>query len=352
MPSNIEQLCDLIAKLEVPQEQKEALLSQVGVIQQDLKKSAFKLQRIEKDKEIMANLLNSSIQDLQQNQLIAEERNGILQEQKEEIESKNGILKNQKKRIQEQSAKLQEHLSKLEMSYREMEQFTYIASHDLKSPLRTIANFAQLLEKRHRAQLNSEAIEFIDFIVSGAQRMDRVICDLLEYSRVGNRDKTMDWVDLNKVLELVQLNLKMGIEENQATIESGTLPDLWVNRSGMIQLFQNLVANAIKFRRSVSPHIMVSCEQDGDVWTFSFRDNGVGIEQEFHNKAFLPFQRLGNLDVPGMGMGLAICKKVVKLHRGDIWYESEFGEGTTFFFTLSQHKIKRYSELNSDLLAN
>lgn len=276
-----------------------------------------------KDKNIAINLLNQAIEDLQQKQ--------------EEIEMVNRALMRQKQQLEEQSRQLQESLDRLEMSYEELEQFSYIASHDLKSPLRTIASYAQLLQRRYNGQLGEDADEFLEFITSGARQMNDIIRDLLEYSYVRKQEEdAFVPIDLNEILEIVRFNLHAELKDAGANLHVESLPEnIRASKSAMIQLFQNLVGNAIKFHSNRSPEIRVAAEQQPGYWQFQVKDNGIGLDECYRKKVFLPFQRLAAPDLPGSGIGLAICKKIVKLHHGEIWYESEPGEGTTFFFTLA-----------------
>ena len=333
MYKNFDQLKNLIATLPF-NEEREKVDQLLARIKKDIAANEFKLQRTLKDKSIAVNLLNASIEDLQNKQAIIEETNEVLSKQKREIEIKNLELSYQKQLVEDQSIKLKQNLQELERSYRELEQFSYIASHDLKSPLRTIANFAQLLQKRYLGKLDQQADEFINFIVAGANNMNAVINDLLEYSRVGIKEKDFAEADLNDLLDLVQFNLADAIQKEKVSIIATGLPTLLVNKQGITQLFQNLIGNAIKFRGTTDPEIQIDCKKENDKWLFSLADNGVGMDEGYQKKAFQPFQRLNNRDRPGTGMGLAICKKVVNLHQGDIWFRSKVGKGTTFFFTL------------------
>ena len=295
----------------------------------------FQIKRTLEDKTIVINLLNKTIEDLRAHQAIIEKSNKELSFQKEEIQAKNLVLQSQKLLLEEQSKKLEENLHELEMSFIELEQFSFIASHDLKSPLRTIASYAGLLKRRYFGKLDTDADEFLNFIVKGASHMNEIIRDLLEYSRSG-KEKEFDKTNLNDTLELVKFNLRSEIIENEAIIEYPPLPELYVHKSGMLQLFQNLVGNAIKFRGEQPPHITIHHGQQQTYWHFTVSDNGLGLDETFQEKAFQPFQRINHLDRPGTGMGLAICRKIVKMHKGDIWYESSMGNGTTFKFTISQ----------------
>ncbi len=308
--TELTKLVDIIDTLDISDEQRKEMRMLTKRIDREQRVTAFKVERSVKDKTIVANVLNTTIMELEA----------------------------QKKLVEEQSKQLKSSLWELERSYNEVEQFSYIASHDLKSPLRTISNFAQLLQRRYYGKLDKEADEFINFIISGAQHMNTIICDLLEYSRVGNSSKGMDYVKMTDVLELAELNLREYIRENDARIViSDPLPDLKLNKSSMVQLFQNLIGNAIKFRGEEKPVIIIGCQKkENDNWEFRVKDNGVGMDEEYQAKAFLPFQRLNNQDRPGTGIGLAICKKAVKMHSGEIRYESTKGEGTTFVFTIPQ----------------
>lgn len=304
----------------------------------DFERLDFQIKRTVEDKAIVVNLLNRTIEDIRTHQTIVEKANQELYIQKQEIEAKNVALQRQKMLLEEQSQRLEENLLELERSYTELEQFSYIASHDLKSPLRTIASYAGLLKRRYGGHLDAEASEFLDFIVKGASHMDEIIRDLLEYSR-SDKVREFNQINLNEVLDLVKFNLHEEILENKAVIEYQTLPVLCAHKSGMLQLFQNLVANAIKFRSDLPPVLSIEHYQDKHSWHFSISDNGMGIDETFQDRVFQPFQRISNLDHRGTGMGLAICRKIVKMHHGEIWYESKAGEGTTFYFTLSKEYL-------------
>lgn len=198
-----------------------------------------------------------------------------------------------------------------------------------------VASYTQLLEKRYKDKLDSDAREFIGFAVGGATRMQRLINDLLAYSHVGTRDKPFEVTDCHSVLGQAIANLRPGIEANDAIIVNDDLPTVMVDASQMVQLFQNLIGNAIKFCGEQPPRIHVSARQKGDEWVFSVKDNGIGIEPQYKEKIFVVFQRLhGPEKYLGTGMGLAICKKIVERHGGRIWVDSEPGGGSTFYFTL------------------
>ena len=224
----------------------------------------------------------------------------------------------------------------LARSNAELQQFAYVASHDLQEPLRMIGSYTQLLERRYGDKLDRDAHEFMDFIVDGATRMKQLIEDLLAYSRVGTRGKEPQPVHAQTVLDKVRVNLRAAVEQSGATITHDRLPDVNADDTQLAQLLQNLIANAIKFRKKdEAPRIHVGAEDAGDEWRFAVADNGIGIEPQYFDRIFMVFQRLHTQDeYPGTGIGLAICRKVVERHRGRIWVESAYGKGSTFRFTL------------------
>lgn len=261
---------------------------------------------------------------------------------KGEIIGTTGIARDvtERKRVEEEREKLTAELAR---SNAELEQFAYIASHDLREPLRTISGFAQLLERRYRGKLDKDADEFIAFIVDGATRMQRMIEDLLAYSRIGTRGKPFEKVDLETVLNQTLTNLRVVIEESKAVVTHDPLPAVMADPTQMVQLFQNLIANAIKFRKKEEPpRVHISARRKGNEWVFSVRDNGIGIATEDFGRLFQLFQRtLAAREYPGTGIGLAICKKIVERHGGRIWAESEVGKGSTFYFTIPARRDER-----------
>jgi PAS domain S-box-containing protein len=230
---------------------------------------------------------------------------------------------------------LQERATELARSNEELQQFAYVASHDLQEPLRMVASYTQLLARRYKGKLDSDADEFIAFAVDGVNRMQRLIQDLLAYSRVGTKGHDFKPVDTGPALDKALANLKTLMDETGASVTQGTLPRVMGDESQLAQLFQNLVSNALKFRGPTPPRIRVDAERQGDAWRFTVTDNGIGIEPQYFERIFIIFQRLHNKeDYPGTGIGLAICKKIVERHGGRIGLESHPGQGTTFWFTL------------------
>jgi PAS domain S-box-containing protein len=231
--------------------------------------------------------------------------------------------------------KLKQLANKLALSNKELEQFAYVASHDLQEPLRMVASYIQLLQRRYKGQLSSEADEYIAYAVDGVVRMKSLINDLLVYSRVNTQEAPFEPTDCGKIIKQVENNLKASVEESGAKINYQDLPVVNGNPLQLTQLFQNLISNAIKFRSEELPVISISVKRTDDEWLFSVTDNGIGIEKEFAEKIFVVFQRLHNYtEYPGTGIGLAICKKIVEKMGGHIWVESEPGKGSTFNFTI------------------
>jgi light-regulated signal transduction histidine kinase (bacteriophytochrome) len=236
---------------------------------------------------------------------------------------------------------LARYAEELERSNAELEQFAYVASHDLQEPLRMVASFTQLLGRRYRGKLDQDADEFIGFAVDGANRMQHLINDLLAYSRVGTRGKPLVPTDCNAVFKQARDNLAKAVEETSTVIYQAPLPVVLGDEVQLLQVFQNLIANAIKFRGAESPQIQVTADRQGPNWVFAIRDNGIGIAPEHQERIFSIFQRLHQRsEYPGTGIGLAICKKVVERHGGRIWVESLPGKGSTFYFSIPEANPK------------
>ena len=223
----------------------------------------------------------------------------------------------------------------LARSNAELEQFAYVASHDLQEPLRMVSSYTQLLAKRYRGKLDDDADEFIGYAVDGVTRMQQLINDLLTYSRAGRQDHQQVLVAAGDVLQSAVANLGIAIEESRAAVTQDALPTVSADSTQLALVFQNLIANAIKFRGEQSPVIRVGAERDGAFWRFAVRDNGISMELQYAERVFILFQRLHTrADYQGTGIGLAVCKKIIERHGGRIWVESEPGHGATFHFTL------------------
>jgi signal transduction histidine kinase len=243
--------------------------------------------------------------------------------------------KNQEAELRQKSEALAAHSRELQRSNAELEQFAYVASHDLQEPLRMVASYCQLLQRRYQSKLDTDADEFIGFAVEGALRMQRLINDLLNYSRVGRRGNALAPVSMSEAASIALANLQRTIADSAATVEIGELPTITGDRAVLPQLLQNLIANAIKFRREEPPVVRVNATLEGSFWHFIVEDNGIGIEPEHLERVFLIFQRLHQRhEYPGTGIGLAIAKKVVEYHGGQIWIDSVRGQGSRFHFTL------------------
>jgi PAS domain S-box-containing protein len=230
---------------------------------------------------------------------------------------------------------LQERAQELARSNEELQQFAYVASHDLQEPLRMVASYTQLLGRRYKGKLDADADEFIRYAVDGVNRMQRLIQDLLAYSRVGTRGHEFKPLASGRALERALANLQALVQESGASVTAGELPQVLGDETQLTQLFQNLVGNALKFRGKEAPRVEVAAERQGAEWRFTVADNGLGIEPQYFERIFVIFQRLhGKEEYPGTGIGLAICKKIVERHGGRIGLTSQPGQGTTFWFTL------------------
>ncbi|MFH0921545.1 MAG: ATP-binding protein [Fibrobacterota bacterium] len=236
--------------------------------------------------------------------------------------------------------KVEERTRELTRSNNELEQFAYVASHDLQEPLRMVSSYMQLLEKRNKDKLDSDSKEFIGFAVDGAKRMKRLINDLLTYSRVNTNGKSFEPVECDHVFETAIKNLEIAVQEKKAHVTHDPLPNVMADEGQLIQLFQNLIGNALKFCKERTPEIHVSAKQKAKIWVMGIHDNGIGIASEHFERIFQIFKRLHTREeYEGTGIGLSVCKKIVERHGGEIWVESEIGKGTTFWFTISVLQI-------------
>jgi hypothetical protein len=249
----------------------------------------------------------------------------------QELAGQIGIALTQAQLLQQETQQRQD----LARSNADLEQFAYVASHDLQEPLRMVVSYLQLIQRRYQGQLDQDADEFIHYAVDGANRMQTLIQDLLSYSRVGTRGRAFQWVDGNWIVDQALANLRSTVEYTHAQIEIADLPDIMVDRTQFVQLFQNLLSNALKFHGDAVPQIHISATSTATEHQFRVQDQGIGIAPDYRDRIFLIFQRLhSRSEYPGTGIGLALCKKIVERHGGQIWVESEPGQGSTFHFTV------------------
>jgi len=238
----------------------------------------------------------------------------------------------ERKQVEE---RLKQTTLEIQRSNTELEQFAYVISHDLQEPLRMVSSYTQLLANRYSNKLDADADEFIAYAVDGAKRMQTLLHDLLEYSRIGTRGKPFSLVNCEHIVEQAMANLKIAIEESGASVNYDVLPTVMGDEGQLVRLFQNLIGNAIKFRREEPPHVHISAQRRDSVVTFSVKDNGIGINPQHSQNIFEIFRRLHTREeYPGTGMGLAICKKIVERHGGQISVQSQPGQGSTFHFSV------------------
>jgi PAS domain S-box-containing protein len=262
------------------------------------------------------------------------------------LESTEGVLVTAAIRDISVRKKSDEHLEKtvgeLKRSNAELQQFAYVSSHDLQEPLRMVSSYTQLLAKRYKGRLDSDADEFIAFAVDGCDRMQGLIQDLLAYSRAGSNGKALHEVSSEDALKMALTNLGATVEQSGAVVTHDSLPAIRADETQLTQVFQNLVGNAIKYRGGESPQVHVSASRNGgNEWIFSVRDNGLGIDPQYFERIFILFQRLhGREEFEGTGIGLAICKKILERLGGRIWVESQPEKGSTFCFALPEMEGK------------
>ncbi|MDX2242419.1 MAG: response regulator [Leptolyngbyaceae cyanobacterium bins.302] len=249
----------------------------------------------------------------------------------EQLANQIGIALTQAQLLEQEVLQRQE----LTRSNAELQQFAYIASHDLQEPLRMVTSYLQLLERRYKDRLDADANDFIQYAVDGALRMRRLIHDLLTYSRIGTRGRPFELTSAQEAVDRAIANLQVAIAESTAEITYQHLPTLQADPTQLTQLFQNLIGNGIKFRSQASPQVQIAANRLDDAWLFSVQDNGIGIDPQYADRIFVIFQRLNNrVEYAGTGIGLAVCKKIVERHGGKIWMQSALGAGATFYFTI------------------
>ncbi|TXI83343.1 MAG: hypothetical protein E6Q38_03640, partial [Crocinitomicaceae bacterium] len=246
------------------------------------------------------------------------------------------VRKNTELELKKLNETLEERALKLQQSNEELEQFAYVASHDLQEPLRMVTSFLSLLEKKYDNQLDAKAQQYIHFAVDGAKRMRQIILDLLEFSRVGRIREELDQVNINTLVETITSLYREKIEELNASIVFENLPTIESYETPVYQLLQNLISNSLKYHSVIEPpRVEISVVEQEDDWLFTVKDNGIGIDPSYHAKIFQLFQRLHTKnEYTGSGIGLSLCKKIIDDLKGKIWVESEEGKGCTFYFTL------------------
>ena len=241
----------------------------------------------------------------------------------------------------ELEARVEQRTAELRYSNEQLQQFAYVASHDLQEPLRVVSTYVQILADRYRNRLDSQADEFIHYAVNGATRMQELIRDLLNYSRVQTKEQELIETSCEEVVAYVVEKLKLSIADSKAVVTVDPLPVVIGDAQQLHQVFQNLLINALKFGGQEPPQIHITAQPTEQEWVFSVRDNGIGLDQRHAERIFVIFQRLHTKrEYPGTGIGLAICKRVIERHGGRIWVESELGKGATFYFTLPKNTMK------------
>lgn len=294
--------------------QRDILLQSISSLDSELKSAMAALETSEKERKLATQYLNDTILDLEKNHKQLKEANKFLSHQNEIIDN---------------------NLQKLIFAYEELEQFTYIASHDLKSPLRTIASYAQLLKAKYSNDLDSKANEYLDLIISSMHNMKEVINESLAYSSIGKEGtRRTNPVSLNKVIEIVKVNLATEIKESAAVIKYDELPTIIGRKTNFIQLFQNLISNSIKYKSELDPFINIKSKPIDEGWQIEVVDNGKGIDKKYHQIIFQPFKRIDNENLSGAGLGLAISKKICTMYNGTIDIQSSESKGTSVILSL------------------
>ena len=282
--------------------------------------------------QLRAKSLTEANQELRKENAVRQRVEQELRASEEKLRNVNAQLEG---KVAERTAALEQKAVELTRSNNELRQFVHVASHDLREPLRMINSFVQLLKEAAGDKLGAEANEYMQFAMEGAQRIQKLIDDLMSYTKLGAQSKSLQKVDLNAIFQESMFNLQMAAEEKKAEITCDSLPVVEADPTQMVLLFQNLLGNAIKFNGKENPKVKLTVGREGGFWLFNVWDNGIGIDPQYFEKIFVVFQRLhSRSEYPGTGIGLALCKKIVELHGGKIWVESEPGKGSVFHFTI------------------
>ncbi|MEM1319354.1 MAG: tetratricopeptide repeat protein [Bacteroidota bacterium] len=296
---------------------------------------------------VLLRLMYSRYSFHRESNRLLEEKNAQIKRQNDQLEDANKkqlmtnlLLEEKNQLMEKQNDQINLQNEKLESSNEDLKQFAYVASHDLKEPLRMINAYTSLLKKRYASSFDENAHEFMGYIVDAVNRMDTLLTDLLTYSRVNTREEAHNWMDSRELVEICIANLRHPIESKGAQVHvAEDLPKVKVNKSQMLQLFQNLISNAVKFTKDEKPEVFIRCKRKDDHFIFEVKDNGIGMAPENKEKVFEVFRRLhSRAEYEGSGIGLATCKKIVEKHRGKIWVESELDEGSSFFFSIPAAK--------------
>lgn len=275
-------------------------------------------------------------------------KNQQIQEQNEQLAEVNDLQSSFNETLKNKNEQIELQNKQLENSNKELKQFAYIASHDLKEPLRMIGAYTSLLDRRYAKKLDEGAKEFMGFITEATARMNSLLDDLLSYSKVGTQQLQKEWVKMDEIVEVALANLQLEVKQKQVKIHTAKLPEVKVSRTQMGQLYQNLISNAIKFSNKQQPEIWIDVQKKGKSYNFSVKDNGIGIALEHQERIFEMFSRLHTRqEYEGTGIGLATCKKIVEQHGGEIWVESQQNLGSTFHFTIpyKQQEVKGVSAI-------
>ncbi len=298
----------------------------------ELHEKNLRIQGLNRELERYVGELEAANQELRKENAVRRRAEQELRASEEKLRDLNASLE---ARVAERSALAEERARELARSNSELQQFVHVASHDLKEPLRMINSFVQLLQKSFERKLDADGEEYMRYVLEGARRIQRLIDDLLSYTRLGARSILLEPVPVQAVVEEALTNLKITLEETKAAVTCGPMPEVEADRTHLVLLFQNLIGNGVKFNGGRKPKVHVGAREERDRWVFSVADNGIGIEPRYFDKIFVVFQRLhAREEYPGTGIGLALCKKVVEQHKGKIWVDSEPGKGSTFYFTI------------------